>query len=141
MLNRYANGNSKPTIDQSRRIAEAAKHSNKAVTGITKLGRVLGPAGMALGAATAINEVANAPVGERGGTIAREAGGVAGGALGATAGTAAVDLTALALVSNPVGWTALGIMGAGLAAGAVGGYFGSEWGRSLGGWAHDKLSF
>jgi RHS repeat-associated protein len=117
-------------IDTAREVAKAAGRSNRVVSGLGRAGRVLGPIGLAVGIGLGVREYVNAPPERKAAVAAGETGALIGGAIGFSLGTGAATLalgTALA-VSGPVGWAALGAV---LLTGAVAGYFGAEWGRSL----------
>ncbi|HMV67570.1 MAG TPA: hypothetical protein PKA64_12025 [Myxococcota bacterium] len=70
----------------SREIIRASGRNSRAVTGVARVSRVLGPAGVALGLGVSAYEIVNAPEGEALHVAAREGGGFAGGTLGAMAG-------------------------------------------------------
>lgn len=70
----------------SREIIKAAGRSNKVVTGVARVSRVLGPVGSGLSLGLSSYEIVNAPEGERLHVASKELGGMAGGTLGAVAG-------------------------------------------------------
>jgi RHS repeat-associated protein len=127
MLKKYESPSRLQTLE---RIAAASGRSRPVVKALSRVGKVLGPVGLAVGVALSVQAVRNAPPGQKLKVAAEETGSFVGGAVAFSAGTAAATAvlgTALA-ASGPVGWVAFGAV---LATGAIAGYFGAEWGRSL----------
>lgn len=132
-----------PTTDRfviAARVAEASGRSNVWMSRLAKGGRVLGPIGVAVGVGFAGHAIANASPEQRPRVIASESGNLIGGALGATAGTAAgVALAggvALLIGCGPIGWLALGL---GILGGIAGAWLFGNLGRSAGERAYDAL--
>jgi len=129
------------TFETYSRIAAASGRSAPAVTWAARVGRYAGPAGVALGVGVAGYEVATAPEGQRTRVAVRETGGIAGGGVGATAGTAGGSALAggiavmLGIEAGPPGWLVLGL---GALGGLGGGVVGSEAGRAGAGAAYDS---
>ncbi|MDI6098696.1 RHS repeat-associated core domain-containing protein [Actinoplanes sp. NEAU-A12] len=70
----------------ARRVAVAAGESRGVIKTIAKVGRFVGPIGVAVGGGLGVREVLNAPEGQRGRVAAREAGSFIGGTVGASVG-------------------------------------------------------
>jgi RHS repeat-associated protein len=138
MFEKYGGTN---TFETYEAIALASGRSSGWVTGLATVGKYAGPAGVIFGVGVATYEVATAPPGQQLRTASRETGGMAGGALGATGGTAlgvgAAGVIAGACgLAGPPGWLVL-LLGA--VGGIAGGYAGSEGGRAGGGALYDAV--
>ena len=131
LVQQYARPNQFETFEE---VAHAAGRSRGSVTTLTRIGKVAGPAGVALGVGVGVYEVIEAPPEERPRVAARETGGFAGGAVGAEAGVATGTGLAVLIagglgLSGPPGWLVLAL---GIVGGGAGGYLGSEGGRAGG---------
>ena len=115
-------------------VATKAGSSNRVVSGMTTLGKVMGPVGVGFGAYSATTAVMNAPQDQRIYVGSKEVGGIVGGA---AFGIAATGLAVLALGSNPIGWV---VMGVGLTAGVAGGFGGNWLGRQAGGNVYQMIT-
>ena len=126
---KYARSN---PFDTYRNVADAAGRSRKSIKLLTRLGKVAGPLGTAVGLGVAGYEIVEASPEERSCVVARESSGIVGGAVGAEIGMAGGTAAgvaiagALGLSGGPPGWLVLGLA---LLGGLGGGYLGSETGR------------
>ena len=121
----------KGSAEVSEEIMKAAGRTGRAVTVVARVGRVAGPAGMAVGLAISGYEIWEAPPGEHLYVAGREASGFAGGLVGATAGGLAAGWVA-SLACGPAApvcaiVVSVGIVGAAGYAGGLAGEEGFEW--------------
>jgi RHS repeat-associated protein len=127
----------------ARRIAVAAGESRASIKTLAKVGRVLGPIGLAAGVGLGIHAYATASEDQKGRVAAREVGSFVGGLLGASVGTSAGValaggvsglLIGLGIAAGPLGWLAIGL---GILGGLVVGWWWSHRGSQVGGAVYD----
>ncbi len=121
----------------ARDVAIGTGKTNRIMSGLSKVGKPLGIIGTVVGAGVGVYRVVNAPPGERARVAGEEIGSFIGGAAGFAAGSALAAAGLALLVSNPVGWVALGVIAATFVVGSVFAYAGSAIGSKIGGWIGD----
>jgi hypothetical protein len=117
-------------FDVAEKVALKSGAGRRTLNGLVILGKVASPLAIGYGVYSAQDSIRNAPPDLRYQVATQEAGGVLGGASGATLGTGLAVIGVGALVTTPPGWL---VLGAGLIGGGVAGYGGSELGRTMGG--------
>lgn len=126
-FNKYGTPGADP-FEVAKKVAGGAGRTNPRVDNLGKLTMALSPLSFGYGVYSSTTRIINAEPINRNYVIAQEAGSWIGGWQGASWGMAGGVAAAIALGSNPIGWS---VLGAGLVGGAVGGIAGTN----IGSWS------